>query len=57
MTINATWVLGTILILLLQIGFVAWQRRYLRSFDRISAPGGQRPAAAPDPSADADSYA
>lgn len=57
MTIDATWVLGTILTLLLQIGFVAWQRRYVRSFDRITAPGGQPSAAAPDPSADADSPA
>ncbi len=42
MSINATWVLGTVLTLLMQVAFVKWQMRFVRSFDRLSSARGAR---------------
>jgi hypothetical protein len=36
MVFDATWLVGTIVIILLQIAYVRWQMRWARSLDRFT---------------------
>ena len=57
MAVNATWVLGTILTLLLQAAFVLWQMRYVRSFDRLTAPRAHQEDTPADVTPEVESFA